>query len=260
MRFLLKQLLIKLFKSPGLWLSTFLIFGYIPIIPGAYNDGLIATPIIFCVLSTALTITIIGSWGYSLANIKTSSIIDRIKVSQSSKYNLLLISFIPLLVSIFYIIGLSSFALWIYSGPANIIDSFDLNIIQWENFVVFILINIFISMALVFFFIGIFKTITAYQSFVWIYTIFILIFGGSTVPIYIIIGGWNNLPPSISEPIAAFTYISYIFPSTYVNFGLAKASVDNFNYSNLEDVTRIIVPTLVGCFLLSIGTILIKRW
>ena len=135
--------LVKILKTPGIWVGSIFLILFMSFFPSSLNSSLppnganelaLESTFLVCgsIIATALSIVIFQSWGYVFANIKTSDIDRRIKTSNLTKIEYYLYAY---LYSFFIFLGFLIFSLSVFAiyDSVGLINNFYDDGFKWDS-------------------------------------------------------------------------------------------------------------------------------
>lgn len=224
--------LVKIWKTPGIIVGILFMIIFLPFFPSAQVGAVFGAPelqaeisfaIAGTIIGTAITISMMQSWGYIFANIETSDIKRRIGTSNISRAKYFAYAYLYAVMLFFVMVAISFTIFGIYdaAGLMNNTDdqSFNWGNAAWGNIIGGLFLLFFTSVTISLFFGKIFKDFAKYTTVSWIYILLTFLVGGASAPLYII----RDMGNSNVDVLLPFEIISYIVPSATNNIFLAGA-------------------------------------
>jgi len=270
--------LIKIWKTPGIWIGLIFILIMLAVFPASMVSSIPPpmpgdSPVLDqlrnefpfmvagAIIATGISIILLQSWGYIFANIKTSDINRRIETSNITSIQYYAYAYIYSLL-VFIAASLVSLSIFGIYDAAGLIQNSNGQGFNWSNadwgMIIASFIMIYLtSVSFATFVTMIVKDFSKYTTTMWIYVLLIFLIGGSSAPIILI------RDVGLGDTLLPFTIISYMVPNVMTNFlmigafGSSHTGMDAMKGS--AELINSLVPLAISAVFAGASTYLILK-
>lgn len=253
MRVLRDLYLSRVWKTPGFYYAFAFLVGFLSFLPTAMGDLQQAPidieyeyPFALCgaILMTYISGGFMLSWGHTFANIRTSDLDRRLKVSKMTRIEYYSYSFLYS-IFLYLAIALMGFVIFAIYDASGLIKNTHGNSFNWSKanwgliFTAFI-VNYFTSLSLSMVFACFSNEFSKYITILAIYSVLLVTIGGASTPMFTI----RDL--NYSDPLLPFTILSWATPHASVGFLAASAFGSSYGgidaFTQTQDILNSLIP------------------